>query len=300
MDTPTIDHAIPTPQGTLHLACQPVAQPRGDVLYVHGATFPSALSLFYRFDGRSWADALNAAGFNAWGLDFIGYGRSSRYAPDAPLPAGRVADALPQLLAALDRLARPVALLAHSWGTLVATAAAAHAPQLVRSLLLFGPIAPRQGVAPQTTESAEHRLITAWAQYRRFIDDVPRGHAPVLQDRHIQTWARDYLASDPHSSEREPPAVLTPAGPQIDVGELWCDRLAVPWAEVRQPTLIVRGRWDSACTDADVQMLRSRLGSHELHDVVIEGGTHLLHLEDRRVELHAAVNQFLDRQLPGS
>ena len=43
----------------LHLRLQPAAQPRGDALYVHGATFPSALSLFFRFDGRSWADALN-------------------------------------------------------------------------------------------------------------------------------------------------------------------------------------------------------------------------------------------------
>ena len=44
------------------------------VLYLHGATFPSALSIAHRFDGRSWRDELNAAGFHVWGLDFIGYG----------------------------------------------------------------------------------------------------------------------------------------------------------------------------------------------------------------------------------
>jgi hypothetical protein len=42
------------------------------VLYVHGATFPSALSIAHRFDGYSWRDHLNAAGFHVWGLDFIG------------------------------------------------------------------------------------------------------------------------------------------------------------------------------------------------------------------------------------
>src|SRR5246127_965335 len=40
------------------------------VLYVHGGTFPSALSIAHRFDGRSWRDELCAAGFQVWGLDF--------------------------------------------------------------------------------------------------------------------------------------------------------------------------------------------------------------------------------------
>jgi hypothetical protein len=45
-------------------------QPRRAVLYVHGATFPSALSIAHRFDGASWRDALGEAGFDVWGLDF--------------------------------------------------------------------------------------------------------------------------------------------------------------------------------------------------------------------------------------
>ena len=49
------------------------------VLYVHGATFPSALSIAHRFDGYSWRDALCAEGFDVWGFDFLGYGGSDRY-----------------------------------------------------------------------------------------------------------------------------------------------------------------------------------------------------------------------------
>jgi hypothetical protein len=41
---------------------------RRAVLYVHGGTCPSALSIAHRFDGTSWRDALNAAGFDVWGL----------------------------------------------------------------------------------------------------------------------------------------------------------------------------------------------------------------------------------------
>src|SRR5579871_4818702 len=49
------------------------------VLYVHGATFPSALSIAHRFDGYSWRDALCGAGFDVWGFDFHGFGASDRY-----------------------------------------------------------------------------------------------------------------------------------------------------------------------------------------------------------------------------
>jgi len=49
------------------------------VLYVHGATFPSALSIAHRFDGYSWRDALCEAGFDVWAFDFQGYGYSDRY-----------------------------------------------------------------------------------------------------------------------------------------------------------------------------------------------------------------------------
>src|SRR5262245_11548752 len=39
------------------------------VLYVHGGTFPSALSIAHRFDGESWRDVLCAAGFDVWAFD---------------------------------------------------------------------------------------------------------------------------------------------------------------------------------------------------------------------------------------
>ena len=73
-------HRIPGPHPglSLFLRHRPAADP-GDrvVLYVHGGTFPSGLSIAHRFDGRSWADELAAAGFDVWGLDFHGFGRLS-------------------------------------------------------------------------------------------------------------------------------------------------------------------------------------------------------------------------------
>src|ERR1700709_467037 len=77
---------IPGPREGLSLflrflpAAETATQPRRTVLYVHGATFPSALSVAHRFDGKSWRDALGEAGFDVWALDFYGFGHSDRYA----------------------------------------------------------------------------------------------------------------------------------------------------------------------------------------------------------------------------
>src|SRR3569832_1463507 len=75
----------PLADRTLFLRRLPAAAPgqraRKVVLYVHGATFPSALSIAHRFDGRSWRDELCDAGFHVWGLDFHGFGLSAAY-PD--------------------------------------------------------------------------------------------------------------------------------------------------------------------------------------------------------------------------
>src|SRR5512143_459186 len=68
---------------TLHRAGAPRV-----VLYVHGGTFPSSLSIAHRFDGRSWRDELADAGFHVWGFDFLGFGASDRY-PEMTEPAER-------------------------------------------------------------------------------------------------------------------------------------------------------------------------------------------------------------------
>lgn len=277
---------------------------RGAALYVHGATFPSALSLFFRFDGHSWADALNAAGFDAWGFDFAGYGESERYLAmrqpaDAAPPLGRVDAAERQLATALQAVRRlagerlPVHLIAHSWGTLAALRCAPAFADTLASLTLFGPVVQREGRRGEPASAPAWRTLTIWEQYRRFIADVPRGEPDVLPDRHIEVWARAYLATDSASASRDPPAVQVPAGPGADIGALWSGEPLADPSRVRTPTLLVRGEWDSVCDDRDAaRLLRSMTGA-PVRDRVLAKGTHLMHLETGRIELHRAVNEFL-------
>jgi pimeloyl-ACP methyl ester carboxylesterase len=100
------------------------------ILYVHGATFPSALSIAHRFDGYSWRDALCEAGFDVWGFDLHGYGYSDRYPamnepPHANPPLCRAHDASEQLEAAMRFILgwhglSNLSIISHSWGSMPA------------------------------------------------------------------------------------------------------------------------------------------------------------------------------------
>lgn len=121
------------------------------VLYVHGGTFPSALSIAHRFDGRSWRDDLCAAGFHVWGLDFHGFGKLSDPYPEMAEPAeshaplGRAENASRQIEQAVrfictHHAVTRLSIIAHSWGSIASGRFAGRCPELVDRLVFFCPI----------------------------------------------------------------------------------------------------------------------------------------------------------------
>jgi pimeloyl-ACP methyl ester carboxylesterase len=300
-----------TGQPTLTLQLQPANQGSTDVVYVHGSTFGADLSIFFAMDGRSWADELNTAGFHVWGFDFAGYGRSQRYDKTSSQPVGRISSAVMQLHRVVNKIRqsngnKPVILLAHSWGANVASSYAIEYPNNVKALVLFAPVTVRDAkptpaatpTAAPTAAAPAFFTVSALAQYRRFVEDVPRGQAQVLSEAHFQSWSTQFLASDPDSSTRTPAAVLTPFGPIADLTALWSGQTLYDASKIGAPTLLIRGAWDSLCTDADAQRTMAQLGSIDKTDVKIERATHLMHLESQRTQLYSQVIQFLKRVIP--
>jgi pimeloyl-ACP methyl ester carboxylesterase len=275
------------------------------VLYVHGATFPSALSVGFNFGGGSWLDDWNARGFDAWAFDFAGFGESGRYcamiAPaDRHPPLGRAPEAAVQIETVLGLIAReagprPVALVAHSWGSMPAGLAACARPDRVARLVLFAPIARRTGGAASVLPAWGE--VTIEAQHARFVEDVPKCHAPVLVA--FERWAPAYLASDPEAGTRRPPAVRIPNGPRADNLDAWAGCLAWDPGRLTRPLSVVRGAWDSLCRDADATMLlEAATSAPERHDCKLEAGTHLMHLETGRHALYDAVGRALKGETP--
>lgn len=310
-DIPKLDpaeqhFAISTPTAGSQLFLRylpPHAGDAGVVLYVHGATFPSALSIAHRFDGQSWRDNLNEAGLHVWGLDLQGFGYSDPY-PEMASPAefngplGRADYAARQVEAALRFIhgrhgGRRVSLIAHSWGSMAAGRAAGHCPDLIDRVVLFAPITWRQGLAEMQRLPA-WKTVTLEDQWTRFIADTPKDEEPVMLDRHFAEWGRCYLESDRTSLARTPPSVKVPLGPTQDIQEAWAGELAYDPARVVAPVAIVRGAWDSLCTDTDAAWLFQALKNSPVkRDIKLSRGGHLMHLEEGRVALHHATRDFL-------
>jgi len=273
------------------------------VLYVHGATFPSALSVGFDFGNGSWLDDWTARGFDAWAFDFAGFGESGRYpAMGEPAgrhpPLGRASEAARQVadvVALIQReTGRRVSLVSHSWGGAPAALATIARPEAIDRLVLFAPIARRTDGTPSSLPAWAD--VTNEAQYARFVEDVPKDHAPVLEG--FDGWAPAYLASDPDAAQRTPPAVRIPNGPRADNTDTWAGR--PPWdpARITRPLAIVRGAWDSLCLDGDAAtILDAATAAPERRHARLDAGTHLMHLETGRHRLYEAVGQALKGEL---
>ncbi|MEA2779155.1 MAG: hypothetical protein QOK29_699 [Rhodospirillaceae bacterium] len=271
--------------------------PRRTVLYVRGATFPSALSIAHRFDGRSWRDALCDAGFDVWGLDFYGFGHSGRYpemgrlAADNP-PLCVAEDAAKQLEAAIRFILshqdiEQLSLISHSWGSMPAGLFAGAHPALVDRLVLFAPIARRAPPREKMPASfPAWRIVTLQDQWNRFVEDVPVHEPQVLSRLHFEEWGERYLDSDPESRTRDPAGVKTPLGPFSEIVKAWHGQLAYDPARVAAPVAIIRGEWDSLMRDDDARWLFDAFTQSALkRDIKIGRGTHLMHLEAMRLAL---------------
>jgi pimeloyl-ACP methyl ester carboxylesterase len=275
------------------------------VLYVHGATFPSALSIAHRFDGKSWRDAMNQAGFDVWGLDFYGFGHSDRYpemheAAEEHQPLCTARDAAQQLETAArfiighHNIGR-LSLISHSWGAMPTCLFAAVHPALVDRLVLFAPIGRR---APRRYESPPSfpawRIVTAEDQWNRFIEDVPAHEPPVLSSVHFAEWSKLYLDSDPESRLRDPAGVKTPLGPFSEIIKAWHGQVAYEPSKVKSPVAIIRGEWDGLVQDDDARWLFDALsGAPTKRDIKIGRATHLMHLEAMRLALWRESISFL-------
>ena len=279
--------------------------PRRAVLYVHGATFPSALSIAHRFNGKSWRDALGEAGFDVWGLDFYGFGHSDRY-PQMDRPAlespplcvaeeavGQVEAAVRFILA--HQNIHRIALISHSWGSMPAGMFAGQHPLLVDRLVLFAPIAQREKRRyEQPPALPAWKVVTLEDQWNRFVEDVPAHEPAVLSRAHFDEWGQRYLDSDPDSRNRDPFGVKTPLGPFSEILKAWHGELAYDPAKVLAPTAIIRGAWDGLIPDDDARWLFDALSHVSVkRDIKISRGTHLMHLESMRLALWRESINFL-------
>jgi pimeloyl-ACP methyl ester carboxylesterase len=117
----------------------------------------------------------------------------------------------------------------------------------------------------------------------------------VLLRRHFDPWGERYLDSDKESRTRSPASVKVPSGPWADIARAWAGEFAYDPGRIQAPVAIIRGEWDSLCTDADARWLFDALKASPVRrDVRIASGTHLMHLEEARYAVYREARAFLE------
>lgn len=287
---------------------------RPPVLFVHGATLGSRL-----FDiphpGASWMAALAARGFDAYGLDVRGYGRSrppGGYTGDAPY--ARAPDAAADIAAAIDAIrarrgGRAVHLIGGSWGSITTALYASDRGRAagLASLTLYAPIFasrnqawidliadPDDPVRPNPALGPA-RPVTEGDVRTRWDAEIPHDDPTIWRDETVfRALIAASLADDPDAETRDPPAFLAPNGTLLDLWEAFHGRPLYDPALIRTPTLLLRGGADPTSTRADALALFDRLGAADKRYVEIAGGAHFISAERRAPQVFAAHAAFLE------
>lgn len=296
------------PGSAQHIALHCV-EPKGrtgkGVLFIHGASFPTLLAAGFEFDGAdSWIDFMAERGFLACGLDFLGFGTSSRpqalFAPAAGRPPLlRAPEAAREMAIAITYMRRrrgidEMHVIAHSWGTIAAADFAAHHAGTLTSLTLFGPLVPKPGSKPED-EHVAWWSITAKERLQQlyFKDVLPPGRV-LLEPAVGEKWAQEFAASAPHIAGDPPGEVRIPDGPVADIEAAHADVYPYRPSQVTTPLFFVYGNYDTQVSEREAPAFLARFTSSPLKwQLCIHDGTHVMHLERSRISMYESVLSFI-------
>jgi len=273
------------------------------VLFIHGSSFPSALAAGYRFNGVSWMDYLVANQYDCYALDFLGYGNSDRYPEMSNKnidghPPGQAVEVYQDIDKAINFIIKKtgstrVNVIAHSWGGSVAALYASKFPEKVANLVLFAALTAGSATDLPEKINYSYEGLTPDARVQAMVKLTPAQFSCQLEASIYDDWKKRWLSSDPSAGADG--EVHFPSGPSQDIDDLEHGRSYYNPADIRVPTLLIRGEWDKTPSNADFGTLFSQLTNAPLKKyVVIEKGTHVLHLEKNRIYLYPEVLNFLN------
>lgn len=276
------------------------------VLFIHGSSFPSSLAFGFKMKQYSWMDHLSENGYKVYALDFLGYGNSDRYPEMAThattdAPPGRATNAYLDIDKAIDFISKQtgkdkVYLIAHSWGGSVAALYASKYPAKIAKLTLFAAITVRQENSLPEKVTRPFESLTPEQRISAMKSLTPAAEQSRLAPEIFTNWGKTWLQSDPLAAKFKSDSVRFPSGPSVDIEALLHNAPYYNPEEIRVPTLIIRGEWDTYPDNQDAEKLFSSLkNAPQKKYVVIEKGTHVMHLEESRLQLFAEVTHFLQQ-----
>jgi pimeloyl-ACP methyl ester carboxylesterase/heme-degrading monooxygenase HmoA len=283
------------------------------ILFIHGSSFPSALAAGFRMNSYSWMDFLSDHNYESYALDFLGYGNSDRYPEmtgekNVGQPVGRALDVYKDIDSAVNYIIaksghHKIILIGHSWGGMVSGIYATKFPDKIEKLVLFSAITPRANSAKLEKVNTFYESMTPAVRVENMRNLTPGDNACQLEPEIYGKWQNEWLLSDHLQKSSKEKEIRFPAGPEQDINDLDFNQQFYDPAKIISPTLLIRGEWDSHPSNEDEGRLFSRLvNTSNKKYVVIEKGTHVMHLEKSRTQLYDEVLNFIAGQplIPGS
>ena len=277
------------------------------LLYVHGATYPSATAFDLKLDGMSWMDYIAAHGWDVYSVDLRGYGGSTRPpemdAPAADNPPIVTTDvAVRDVAAAVDFILKrrgvsKISLLGWSWGTSTMGAYTAANNDKVSKLVLYAPLWLRNtpmligGDGPL----GAYRTVAKESAKKRWLTGVPEDKvADLIPAGWFEAWAEATWATDPKAKDSG--QLRAPNGVIQDVRNYWsAGKPYYDAADIRVPTLIALAEWDQDTPSYMARTLFGLLKNAPVKRLVEIGeGTHTVIMEKNRMQLFREVQLFLD------
>jgi pimeloyl-ACP methyl ester carboxylesterase len=285
------------------------------VLFVHGGTTPAEVAFDVPYQDYSWMAYLAEAGFDVFGMDVTGYGRSSRPpAMNDPcnLAPSQQTALIPALLSTPCAAAYSHALTTYSsdWNDIGAVVDYIRALRRVDrvDLVAWSRGGPRSG--GYVTQHPDKVQKVVWL--------APAYNMPLPNDRTamtVESYQDFKTAWDSHvgCTDQYDPAVRDSVWSEVmradPVGATWgpgvkrapgesseaTDWTAAVVAKVQIPTLMISGEHDKTVPSARVRELYADLGSHQKVFIDLACSSHNAMWEKNHLLLFHASLEWLTR-----
>lgn len=291
------------------------------VLFVHGATYPSAPDFDLQFQDYSWADWMVRHGWVVFMFDVRNYGGSSRepamsQPASANLPLSRSYLAVRDIGSVLDYIrakhrVERVSLVGWSWGAMTASYYTSLHSERVWKLVMFAPLYnypehPNRGAGSKLQNklrpwefdygtNGAYRLSSASDVQASWDGQIPVADKTQFRDQSVvDAYNAAILATDPTSGTRSPPSIRAPNGTLEDIFLAATGRPVWSASSIYVPVLLVAGEFDNYSFPVDREgLMRELTNAPDKRNVTVKNATHFMLFEKPRFELYEAVDGFL-------
>jgi pimeloyl-ACP methyl ester carboxylesterase len=285
-------------------ATQPAAAKRVPILCLHGGGGAGVASFDVAVAGYSLAEDLARAGHPVYVMDARGFGDSSHPAEfNDPSPASRSSVTADKVARDVDAViedirsrnsTRKIAVFGWAsgghWLGFYTARNSNKVSHLVMLNALYGVNAPwklREALADKdepgvfNKRAGAYRLVSAQGLIANWEAAIPTEDKSAWREPRVaEFYVRTTLSSDPTANQREPPTVRIPNAFQREAFDLSLGRKLYDAADIRVPTLVIRGARDHWSRTEDLLALdRELVNTPRKKVVTIPDATHYVFID---------------------